>query len=1034
MAGEAGTVTVPHGRAVAEAVRDVIRQVKADDPMAPVTVAVHSAWAGLSLRRLLASGALGPVAGSRPGLVNVAFITIARVAELLGAPTLARAGKRPLPAAVRTEAVRGALQAEPGMFAHAARHPSTVLALDRTYDELRRCPQAAVDALTASGQRAAEVVRICRSARSRLAAWYDETDLAEAAVAALESGAAEPAVAELGHVVTAGLEPLPPALARMVSALAVRQPDAPTIIATADGLPDNPAAAATAVITCPDPDEEVRAVVRRIARGLDAGMPLHRMAVLYPHDSYAQVIHQQLTGSGIPFSGPGIRRLSDTPAGAALSGLLDMADGELRRNEVMDWLASAPILDTDGNLVPSTAWDRVSKVAGVVGGMEQWDSRLEAFAAASTQRADDFEAGGSGDGGEEWKAAAARRDADLAGGLRTFVNELIERITVGLPTDAPWGEWCAWACTTLERYLGSAFKHSAWPDTEQEAFVSVLEALQSLAALDELGQTADVSAFRSAAAQALQTPAGRVGRFGDGVLVGPLHQGRGLDRDAVWVVGMSEGYIPGAGGAAGVVLEEDRVSALEASPPAPGTRPLETRQTRQRRQAASLEAALAAAGVTRSLSWSRSELRSARPHLPSRWLLAAASSMTGRWIGLDDLADLSQADGDERFTRVVSFASGLASVGELEAPASLHDRDVAELSRWVNGDGGRLEQHPIAHEGPAAAYAATAAERNAGFSAFSGKIDPSRLVMRRRHSATKLETWAACPFRWFLGEALRLSHDEPPEDLIQISPRDKGLLVHEILEHYIRAVLDGEPRTLETASRIAAEVFAQFEAKGVTGKSLLWHYDREVIRRELETFVAKDELEPIAAELSFGRGPNDNPPVEIEVNGERIPFSGSADRVDRDGRGLVVTDYKTGGSDSFAGLKDDPVLRGTKLQLHIYARAARQVHGDESTPVKARYWFVSERGKFDEAAVDLDRDAPRFDEALRVITDGIKQGLFPARPGEDGFYGFENCGYCDFRKLCPVDRDRRWERTRSDPALRAYRALAEPDADGEGDA
>ncbi|MBW3537136.1 MAG: PD-(D/E)XK nuclease family protein [Actinobacteria bacterium] len=1035
MAGaEGATIRVPHGRAVAEAVRDVIGQVKADYPMAPVTVAVHSAWAGLSLRRLLASGALGPVSGDRPGLVNVAFITIARVAELLGAPSLAAANRSPLPAAVRTEAVWAALQAEPGMFAHAARHPSTVLALDRTYEELRRCPDTLVSALaSSSGQRAAEVVRICGAARARLLAWYDETDLAEAALAALKSDGARAAVSELGHVVTAALDPLPPALAEMVAALSDRQPAAPTVIDIANSLPDNPAAGATAVITCPDPDEEVRAVIRRIAGELDGGTPLHRMAVLYPHSSYAQVVHQQLAGAGIPFNGPGIRRLSDTPAGAALAGLLEMAEGDLRRNEVMDWLAAAPILDTEGRLVPSTAWDRVSKVAGVVGGMDQWDARLEAFATASAQRADEFEQGGNGDGGEEWKAAAARRDAELAGALRTFVTELIERLTVGLPSDATWSEWCTWACTTLERYLGSAFKHAAWPDVEQDAFVAVIEALQSLAALDELGQTADISAFRSAAAQALQSPAGRVGRFGDGLLVGPLHQGRGLDLDAVWVLGMSEGYVPATGNGAGVLLEDDRVSALASVPAAAGTRTLDTRQTRQQRQASALEAALASAGAVRTLTWSRSELRSARPHLPSRWLLAAASSMVGRWTGLEELAELSAPDGDPRFSGVVSFASGLASVGLHEAPASLHDRDVAELSRWVNGEGGRLEQHPISHEGPAAAYAATAGERTVPFSVFSGKIDPSRLVLRRRHSATKLETWAACPFRWFLGEALRLSHDEPPEDLIQISARDKGLLVHEILEDYIRAVLDGEPRSLETASRIAADAFARFEAKGVTGKSLLWNYDREVIQRELETFLAKDHLEPIAAELSFGRSATDNPPVEIEVNGEVIPFSGSADRVDRDERGLVVTDYKTGGSDSFTGLKDDPVLRGTRLQLHIYARAARQVHGDDSTPVRARYWFVSEKGKFREAGVDLDRDAPRFHEALEVITQGIKQGLFPARPGEDGFYGFENCSYCDFRKLCPIDRDRRWERARTDPSLEAYRRLAEPDEEDEAE-
>ena len=141
------------------------------------------------------------MAGDRPGLVNVAFITIARVAELLGSPTLAATGRRPLPPAVRTEAVRAALQADPGLFAHASRHPSTVLSLDRTYDELRRCPPDLLARLAATSKRSAEVVRICNAARQRLTSWYDETDLSEAAAAVLESENTPAGLGEIGHLV-----------------------------------------------------------------------------------------------------------------------------------------------------------------------------------------------------------------------------------------------------------------------------------------------------------------------------------------------------------------------------------------------------------------------------------------------------------------------------------------------------------------------------------------------------------------------------------------------------------------------------------------------------------------------------------------------------------------------------------------------------------------------------------------------------------------------------------------------------------------
>src|SRR3954447_8944335 len=75
---------VRYGREAAQALRASIAAAKAGEPLAPVTVVVPSNHVGVAARRLLATGALGPVSGGI-GLVAVTFVTPYRLAELLGA-------------------------------------------------------------------------------------------------------------------------------------------------------------------------------------------------------------------------------------------------------------------------------------------------------------------------------------------------------------------------------------------------------------------------------------------------------------------------------------------------------------------------------------------------------------------------------------------------------------------------------------------------------------------------------------------------------------------------------------------------------------------------------------------------------------------------------------------------------------------------------------------------------------------------------------------------------------------------------------
>src|SRR5204862_5550163 len=91
------------------------------------------------------------------------------------------------------------------------------------------------------------------------------------------------------------------------------------------------------------------------------------------------------------------------------------------------------------------------------------------------------------------------------------------------------------------------------------------------------------------------------------------------------------------------------------------------------------------------------------------------------------------------------------------------------------------------------------------------------------------------------------------------------------------------------------------------------------------------------------------------TDGRRLRFRGAADRVDGGSEGsLLVIDYKTGRPPFEVGGNDDPTSAGTKLQLPVYALAAKSAFGNDDTPVVAAYWWVSARGNFGWTEVVLD--------------------------------------------------------------------------------
>ncbi len=185
-------------------------------------------------------------------------------------------------------------------------------------------------------------------------------------------------------------------------------------------------------------------------------------------------------------------------------------------------------------------------------------------------------------------------------------------------------------------------------------------------------------------------------------------------------------------------------------------------------------------------------------------------------------------------------------------------------------------------------------------------------------------------------------------------------------------------------------------------------------------------------ELPFGR--HGVPPLEVELPiAGRVPFAGSVDRVDVTDTGdLVVIDYKTGSGKGYDAIpklgaapkeSDDLVDRGRKLQLVLYAMATRAHFSPPARSISAYYWFVEQGELHRGAAVGSDEES-RLLEVLDVTVRGIREGVYPAHPGDwNGWSGWEGCRFCPYDRACASSRGEVWLSISTADPVRAYAEL-----------
>lgn len=1039
---------VRYGRPATAALHRAVAEAKGGDPLVPVTVVVPSNGVGVAARRQLASGALGPLGDRGAGLAAVGFLTVYRLAELLAAPVLAGAGRRPVSTPVIAAALRRALAEDPGVLAAVAGHQATETALLQAYKELRDCSDGARRALAGRSRRAADVVRLAAAARGMLEhRFFDEEDLLDTARSVVEADGA--ALEAFGPVVVYLPERLSRHGARLLGAIGAHgelgvvaattgdeAADAEVVASLGrlfDGadVPGPPAGAAltevvssgrTRLTSASDADEEVRAAVRTVVDAVRAGTPLDRVALLYAaREPYARLVHDQLQAAGIGYNGSSVLTPAMRAAGRTLLGLLELPGRGMHREDVFAWLSGARLLH-DGQWVPVVAWERISRDAGVVAGRGDWDRRLARFAEERRAQLESLEADPDA---PSWQADRLTREIERALGLRSFVLALTDEIEAAAATPQSWSARARWAQSMLRRLLGDERARERWPLVEQRAAERVERALDRLACLDEVEPAVDLQVFVRTLALELDQDLGRVGRMGEGVLVGSIAMGVGQDLDLLVVLGLVEGSFPSPVHDDSLLPDHEREATGDELP---------RREQAVERQHRQLLAALAGA-ARQLLCMPRGDLRKSAERVPSRWALEVGSLLNGSRLWSEDLLAT-------RATWIAHSPSYDAALRSTASPATAQEHRLRSI---------------MAHGGGAAALAALGdvvlgpgvavvrGRRSERFTRFDGNLDglcvPS--PVHRAVSATALQAWAACPFAYLARYVLGVDEIERPEDRLQISPTDRGSLVHEALERFVLEALSegrpapGEPWSPADRNRlrtIAEEICADYEARGLVGRAIFWGRDRRAVLADLDRLLELDSAHrrahrsrPIAAELAFGLRDAALGTVELAIaDGRSVAFRGKADRVDLAADGaLEVIDYKTGRADDYAGLsQDDPDGGGRHLQLPVYGLAARAQQNRPDAEVVASYWFVSRRGRFERIGYRVTSDVlERVGDTVGQMVEGIEAGVFPPAPSATSTSLWVECAYCDPDGLGVVDLKRQMERKHADPALRRYLEL-----------
>ncbi|MBZ0287812.1 MAG: PD-(D/E)XK nuclease family protein, partial [Anaerolineae bacterium] len=288
----------------------------------------------------------------------------------------------------------------------------------------------------------------------------------------------------------------------------------------------------------------------------------------------------------------------------------------------------------------------------------------------------------------------------------------------------------------------------------------------------------------------------------------------------------------------------------------------------------------------------------------------------------------------------------------------------------------------------------------------------------RRWSATQLNDYGLCAFRFFAKRLLRLDTLEDPEE--GLDSLKLGNINHEILEQTYAEVhrrgLHIIPENADEAAAILRTVAAAVikDAPQVQGfrPSAAWEQEKVLVVRRLEALIHLDFSadSPINKKFNTPNAPRrpymleapfNNVWIPISVNGrsEHLTVRGFIDRMDRVGDGVVVVDYKTGTSP----ISVNDMREGRQFQMMVYLWAARSLLAAPVDLIGGLFWHIrhQELKTSGEMLVANPDHHAAMEQALEHIgrfIDAGRHGDFTVKSAKPS--GGRCSHFCEYSRFC----------------------------------